>query len=170
MIQNSKESSLFQFTQEKQIKFLSKPLISQGELLQTDTGELVWQTQKPIKTTLVLTRERVKQFDSLDKSVDLPGASIVKNLSNTFLSLLSGDFSRLKIDFHSTVSCKASKYSLELIPKNSELKALFSNIKVSGQLSVETVVIEEARGDLTTIHLTKFSSSTSSLLDRYLDN
>lgn len=157
---DSKPSYLF--TQSKTIASLSRALNSSGVIWMSPTDELVWQVQKPVRSTTVISANGVKQFnrrDELQPSIDNPFAA---DLSTIFLSLLTGDFAALESSFAQSLSCDGDHWELTLEPRSGNLADLLSTLSVTGAENMESVSYRETRGDLTEIQLSVAQDDSSS--------
>lgn len=152
----------FTFTQSKTIASLSRALNSSGVIWMSAADELVWQVQKPVRSTTVISALGVKQFnrrDELQPSIDNPVAA---DLSTIFLNLLSGDFAALNSTFAQTLSCDGDRWALTLKPRTQNLAELLSSLAVTGAQNLESVSYREMRGDLTEIVLSVSEDESSS--------
>lgn len=162
----------FTFTQSKTIASLSRALNSSGVIWMSPADELVWQVQKPVRSTTVISVKGVKQFnrrDELQPSIDNPVAA---DLSTIFLNLLSGDFAALESSFTQSLSCDGDNWELSLKPRAGNLADLLSTLSVTGAGTLTGVSYRETRGDLTEIQLS-ISNDESAFGDNfrvYLDD
>ena len=156
------------FNQEKQIKGLTRSLKSNGVLWLGPEEQLVWQTQFPIKSTLVLSSDDVRQFDKNDQSLSTPSNAMIGNISQVFLNLIKGDFSSLENSFSSEHSCDAGYWKIKLVPHQQPLSNLFNVLIIEGEDYLSKVVIQEKRGDLTTINLIDLGYQKASDFEKYL--
>lgn len=145
-----------QFNQLKHIKVLSRPLKSAGSMLFSQEKGLVWQVQKPIKSTSVLNNSEIKQFNSKDQLMPAQQASQnnkTADLSVIFLNLVSGNFAALEPHFTVTIACvdNTSNWQLKLTPKTKPLSTFFAEITLSGSSHINSMQILEVNQDRTEI-------------------
>lgn len=143
----------YQFMQSKTVAALSRPLLSSGVLALSANQALVWQTLKPLKSTLVINSEGLQQFDRNDVLVsefDLPAAQA---LAQVLLGVLSGDTQTLEAAFTQTLSCDGDAWQLQLVPADAELAQVITGITLSGTATAEKLTFNEARGDHTEIRV-----------------
>lgn len=163
------QNSTASFEQIKQIKALSRPLKSSGELWLSSTQQLVWQMQKPIKSTLVLDGTEVTQFDKNDKKLQTPNNAIIGKISQVFLNLIKGDFNQLETNFETNLECQGEHWKLSLHPKEKMFANLFSRLSIEGETHLSQIVIEEKRGDLTTLQLSQPENKQTFDTEKYID-
>lgn len=153
----------YDFTQSKTVAALSRPLLSSGVIGLSMHRELVWQTLKPLKSTLVINAEGLKQFDRNDVLVSELDLPVARALAQVFLGVLSGDTQMLETAFMQTLSCDGSAWELNLVPTDAEFAQMLTSLTVSGATTIEKLAFREARGDYTEILL-------SAPLQQPLDN
>ncbi|AUD79960.1 hypothetical protein CW740_12130 [Kangiella profundi] len=152
----NEQAKLSQFVQTKKVTILKKPLISKGYLLITDNNQVVWQTQEPIKSTLLIGQQSLKQFNKNDQSVMSPANNNQKMsqlISTTFMAILAGNFEKLDNHFSVALDCTESRWSIELEASSNEMKPIITNINISGQNHIELLSFTEASGDSTRLVL-----------------
>ncbi len=143
----------YEFVQSKTVAALSRPLLSSGVLGLSANQDLVWQTLKPLKSTLVIAAEGLKQFDRNDALVSELDLPVARALAQVFLGVLSGDTQTLTSAFTPALSCDGSAWELNLVPTAAEFAQLLTSITVSGAATIEKLAFREARGDYTEILL-----------------
>ncbi|GAA4346682.1 outer membrane lipoprotein carrier protein LolA [Kangiella taiwanensis] len=152
--QISSQPQLNEFKQLKTVAVLTQPLKSSGYLLLADNDRVVWQTQKPIKSTTVIGPNSFKQYNKQDEAISAPANSNNQTsqlISSTFLSILSGDFEELNTNFDVIAICKSSGWSLNLTSTHSDIQRVIKHIEVSGNTSIQRLTFTEANGDITQI-------------------
>ena len=152
----NEQAKLSQFVQTKKVTILKKPLISKGYLLITDNNQVVWQTQEPIKSTLIIGQQSLKQFNKNDQSVMSPANNNQKMsqlISSTFMAILAGNFEKLDNHFSVALECAETGWSIELEASSNDMKPIITNITISGQNHIELLSFTEASGDSTQLVL-----------------
>ncbi|WP_018623682.1 outer membrane lipoprotein carrier protein LolA [Kangiella aquimarina] len=150
------QAMLNEFVQTKQVTILKKPLISKGYLLISDDNQVIWQTQQPIKSTLLIGQQTLRQFNKNDQPVMSPANNNQKMsqlISSTFLAILAGDFEKLDNHFSVALDCTETRWSIELEASSNDMKPIITNINISGQNHIETLSFTEASGDSTQLVL-----------------
>jgi hypothetical protein len=147
------ETLHYEFTQTKTVAALSQPLVSNGVLGLSANQELVWQTLRPLKSTLVIGGGTLKQFNRNDQLVNEMANPVAAELAQIFLSLLSGDTQALETAFMQNLTCEGSGWQLQLVPTDSDLQNILEALTLSGAEHIETISFRETRGDYTEILL-----------------
>lgn len=163
------QNSSASFEQIKQLKALSRPLKSSGKLWLSSKQQLVWQMQKPIKSTLVLDGAEVTQFDKSDQKLQTPNNAIIGKISQVFLNLIKGDFNQLETNFEANLECQGEHWKLSLYPKEKTFENLFSHLSIEGETYLSQIVIEEKRGDLTILQLSRPENKKTFNTEKYID-
>ncbi|TQV87857.1 LolA family protein [Aliikangiella coralliicola] len=157
------------FIQTKEIKALSRPLISRGKIWLSPSNKLIWQVSSPLKSTMVIGAGEMYQFDKNDLPVEIPPNAIANEISTLFFNLLSGNLESLKSHFTITKQCNEMGWSIKLSPIKNEFSKLLKTIELTGQVHIESILFEESRGDLTKIRLTALKEQAPQVLEKYLE-
>lgn len=173
-----------EFTQTKTVAALARPLVSAGVLGISSAGELIWQTQRPLKATLVITAESLRQYDRRDELVSELAIPVVQAFARLLLSVFRGDLAALDNTFRQTLACTDVTWELTLVPTGGEFALLVRSVTLGGSLGgalggtpgeettaaadtvparLQRIAFEEVRGDRTEILL-------SAPIARPLDN
>lgn len=147
------ENVHYEFTQTKTVAALSQPLISSGLLGLSDEQELLWQTLRPLKSTLVIGAGGLKQFNRNDQLVNDVANPAAVQLAQVFLNLLSGNTDVLDATFTQDLTCDGDAWELNLVPISSDLRNMLEALALSGSEHIDKVSFREARGDFTEIVL-----------------
>jgi outer membrane lipoprotein-sorting protein len=144
-----------EFEQTKTLKGFRNPLVSRGEFLVARGQGVWWHTQQPFETTLVVTQTRLFTRNADGSASDLvdaqaePGARQVNEL---VFALLAADLDALAAKFTLVAQpVGAAGWTLVLTPRDANLAKFLVRATLSGERDVQTVRIEEARGDATLI-------------------
>lgn len=154
------QESLHEFSQEKHIKILAKPLKSSGYLLLADNDAVVWQTLTPIKSTTLISESQFKQFNKNDQPVSMPANADNQTsqlISSTFLAILSGNLDSLRENFEVIALCNQSAWDISLTPKNPRIQRLIKHIQINGSEQIEHLSFTEANDDATKLLFTPIS-------------
>lgn len=166
------QQPLHQFSQEKHIKVLAKPLKSSGYLLLADNDAVVWQTLKPIKSTTVISESAFKQFNKNDQPVSLPANADTQTsqlISSTFLAILSGNLNDLHANFDLVAVCDQASWDISLTPTHPRIQRLIKHIQIDGSSHIEHLSFTEANDDTTKLLITPVSeASIQNQLGSYL--
>lgn len=163
------------FTQIRRMALFDSPLQSNGLFLLNKEHGLLWQQQHPFAVTLVLTNDKLSQTfaHQSPQIITEQENPMAFYFSHVFLSLFNGDTSRLQQQFSlqftvlnpSTKTPDSSNWQLQLTPKNSPLNQIFQTITIEGNLFINTLVIQEIRGDQNEIHFINQTTTPNQLSD-----
>jgi len=144
-----------EFEQTKTLKGFKNPLVSRGQFLVARGQGVWWHTQQPFESTLVVTRTRLftrNPDGTTNNLVDAQAEPGVQQVNALVFSLLAADPEALADKF--TVQAQpvgTSGWSLVLTPRDANLAKFLVRATLAGERDVQTVRIEEARGDATQI-------------------
>lgn len=150
------------FSQEKQIKVLSRPLRSSGAFTLGETEGLIWDTQFPIQNRIKVNTSGLYEWRGKNNSSGTDQWRIkpesqsagFSRYAKSFQALLNADIQQLQQNFELYWQNTTGEWSLGLKPKQtSPLNKLISWIKVSGSDRVTMIQILEQSGDFSKITL-----------------
>jgi hypothetical protein len=147
------ETLHYEFTQTKTVAVLANALVSNGILGLSANKELVWQTLRPLKSTLVIDADGLSQFNRNDQLVNDIANPIATELAQVFLSVLSGNTAALESAFTQTLTCEGSNWQLRLVPTDNDLKHMLESLTLNGAEHIDKISFRETRGDYTVIEL-----------------
>jgi hypothetical protein len=149
-----------EFQQQKKTKHLRRPIKSSGTVVLSNKHGVIWQTVKPVKSTMVITSSQIKTIDSQDRQkVIAPGS----DLNTLFSNALSGNWTLLKAHFDLSTSPSPHKEQKQqqdnmcvtLLPTSTTVKKTFQQMKVCGdKTKITSLNIVEANGGTTNIEIT----------------
>jgi len=138
------------FLQEKHIRGLPQPLISQGRFTLAAGKGLLWHLTAPIKRHLRITEEGVAHQAGNEWRLQ----PVQKNRqTRLFLAVLRGDSAELQKQFELALSGDEQHWQLTLTPKSAILQQIFTSIQISGGALVSTIELIETSGERTVIKL-----------------
>jgi hypothetical protein len=146
------------FIQRKYFTVLKHPILSKGEVyLEKDRG-LVWQTNSPVFSRLLLKNNELYSDDGRNPIKKIKGGD---TLAKVIMHAILGDISALKQQF--TISNSNKQHCAELTPKDSQLSNVMRLIELCGSISsendklssnvIEHIVLFEQSGNRTEIAL-----------------
>ena len=144
-----------EFEQTKTLKGFKNPLVSHGEFLVARGVGVWWHVQQPFESTLVMTKTQLftRAADGSAVSlVDAQAESGVKQVTEMILSLMAADIDVLGDKF--TVVAQAvgaNGWTLTLTPRDANIAKFLVRATLTGERDVQTVRLEEARGDASLI-------------------
>lgn len=113
------------FVQRKYFKVLKHPIKSQGELYFDVSIGLLWQTEQPIYSALLLKKSGLFTENGTGDSQELKGASAI---SQVLLNIMSGDSEQLAQNF--TINASTIDHCLSLTPKLTQLAKIIDNVQL----------------------------------------
>ncbi len=142
------------FVQTKNIKILTKPLISYGYILYDNKKGLIWQLDKPIKRTSVFTQHDFIIYNKNDDK--LTNANIIDHksmmqFSNIFSSIFSGGITSRKSIFSASVQCDNNQWHLFLKPNSKQLQKIITLVDILWSGYLQQMIIHDSNGDSTKI-------------------
>jgi outer membrane lipoprotein-sorting protein len=145
------QSSITQgkFQQEKQLKFLTKPLISNGLFIYHQKQGVIWQTESPLQSILLMNESTMLTGE--EKQAVPPA------LGHVFKALLGGEMDQLTDHFVVTGKQQGMSWSLQLAPKDEFFKKVITTINVTGDSEIRNWELHESGGNVTRIHFTDIS-------------
>ena len=144
-----------EFEQTKTLKGFRNPLVSHGEFLVARGQGVWWHTREPFESTLVVTKTRLftrNPDGSTGNLADAQAQPGVRQVNELVFSLLAADLDALADKFAITAQpAGATGWSLVLVPRDANVAKFLARATLAGERDVQSVRIEEARGDTTLI-------------------
>ncbi|WP_027728118.1 outer membrane lipoprotein carrier protein LolA [Treponema sp. C6A8] len=141
------------FVQKRRIASNGRSLKSSG-IFTVGNGEIVWQTQKPVKNTVTITKGKITTTDSRGKEtvLDSSQSQVFTLISKMMASLFAGNREQLQeyflIDFDGSLGDNPAHWKTILTPRDSTIAQAVSRIILTGNLdymlSMESIL---ANGD-----------------------
>jgi hypothetical protein len=159
-----------EFEQTKTLKGFRNPLVSKGEFLVARGQGVWWHTRQPFESTLVVTRTRLFTRNPDGSATDLVDAQAepgVRQINELVFSLLAADLDALSDRF--TLAAQpagAGGWTLVLTPRDAQLAKFLVRATLAGESDVQTVRLEEARGDTTLIRFSRQVPSAALTADQ----
>lgn len=143
------EAMMGQFVQARYLRGFDRPILSEGEFFLLPQSALIWQTEKPFFSRMVIDEKGLSQ--------GLKGAEVTrlsfkqfpgfKLLRDTFENSLSGNWQPLEEMAGAKLLPADGKYSLRFSPKTSGLTLPFAYLNFEIGDFLETVEIVKSNGD-----------------------
>lgn len=156
------------FTQLRQIKGMTQPLKSSGELLIAQDKGLWWHQAKPFPLTLVLDDKRMVQVmnGQAPQIITADTNPQMFQFNHLLRALFQADRKVLEQNF--TLDFQdlgQQKWQLILTPKTSPLDKLFNIITLQGADYLDAIQLNDRQGDTTDITLSNQRLTPASLTD-----
>ncbi len=144
-----------EFEQTRTLKGFKNPLVSKGEFLVARGQGVWWHTQQPFESTLVVTKSRLFTRNADGSAANLMDAQSdagAKQVNEMIFSLLAADLDALADRFAIVAQpVGAAGWTLTLTPRDANLARFLARATLTGEHDVQTLRIDEARGDATQI-------------------
>jgi outer membrane lipoprotein-sorting protein len=143
------------FTQEKRIQGMTRPVVSEGRLLFSRDQGVVWQIERPYRAAYLLTGTHMIEVaaDGTRRAVAVADQPGLPEVSRVFRSVLGADTAALAEQFRIEATGTLARWTLRLTPRADALKKAIPLIVLSGGEFLERVELDEAAGDHTLIRL-----------------
>lgn len=142
------------FEQQRNIRVLKRPLVSQGHFYYKKNTGVCWALEKPYKAILVIGEKTIMEKSSSGQFVELAGANNAQFdlFSKLFFSVFNGEFLQLG-DFFKLYTQPSSDadWVIGLEPKKSLLKKAIERVVVQGNEAITSVTLIDPAGDITRI-------------------
>lgn len=145
------------FKQEKKLSLLTDKVISSGKMYFSD-GKLRWEYVSPYKYVFVFNKQQIfiKSEDKTQK-IDAANNQIFKNITRMMSNGVTGVNLSSNSDFTVEMYTQGDVWVAKLLPKQSKMKKMFSDITIffnSSRNLASKIVMNEASGDQTVISIT----------------
>ena len=139
------------FTQIKTLQTNGRKLTSTGKFIFSKEG-ILWQTEKPFPSSLILTKEAMVQIAANGKKSVMSGKDnqIFANISDTLSSVFYGNVDALKKNFQCELVQEAdNSWKILLTPKDSTIASVMKSMVLAG-----------AGADLSSLEMSEASENT----------
>lgn len=154
------------FIQEKHLRALPQPLVSNGQFVLARDHGLLWLLQTPLKQDYRLNATGIARRDTSGWQV-IPTRTAGTEQNKLFFAVLQGDSSGLERDFELTLQGDAKDWQLRLTPRSLVLKQIFTGIQIHGGQFVDRIELLETQGDSTVLRMPSSVSATMSDAERH---
>ncbi len=154
-----------EFEQTKTIKGFRNALVSHGEFMVARGQGVWWHTRQPYEATLVVTRTRLftrAPDGSTGNVMDAQAEPGLRQVNELVFSLLSADLDALAERFTVTAQATgAAGWTMTLTPRDANVAKFLKSATLAGDRFVQSVRIDEARGDSTQIRFSQQASAAA---------
>jgi hypothetical protein len=153
------------FEQRKSLKGFRHPVVSRGDFVVMRERGVVWRTQEPFPSSLLVTRDRVvaRQADgTVAKRLNASEEPAVRTISETLFALMTADVRALAARFDiqgETVG--AEGWRLALQPRDAGVAKWLTRVELEGDRFLRAVRLQEGSGDSTQIQLSKLQAAAA---------
>ncbi len=147
------------FNQIKKIKKINREIKSSGTFIVAVEDGILWNTQKPIASSMAITKSGIVQTSAQGKKSVMAagGNATFEQVSTLITSLFNGNADALTKNFDIDFKGSADKWNAVLVPKDSSVKGFISQIEMAGRSSIDSVVLNEPSGDFTKYEFSNYS-------------
>lgn len=153
------------FEQRKTVRGFRHPLVSSGEFTVSRRRGVLWRTQLPFASTLVVTRDRVlaRQADgSVARALNASEEPAVRTISETLFGVMAADLALLAQRFHIEGELAGREgWRLALQPRDAGMARWVARVELEGDRFLRAVRLQEAGGDATQIRLQRHATDTA---------
>jgi len=147
------------FEQRKTVKGFRHPLLSSGEFTVSRRRGVLWRTQSPFASALVVTRDRVlaRQADgSVARVLNASEEPAVRTISETLFGVMAADLALLQQRFQIDGELAGREgWRLALQPRDAGMARWVGRVELEGDRFLRGVRLQEAGGDTTQIRLAR---------------
>lgn len=136
-----------EFTQQRFLKALPKPLVSSGRFQLVPGKSLLWHVQKPFEQKVRVDETGMQHWRNGQWQPDARTGGAARAQLDFFMDMIGGRFDSLRRHFGMKLSGNAQQWSLQLDPSSVLMKKIFRRIDIDGDTHVRTVVLDEVQGD-----------------------
>lgn len=139
------------FNQTKVIKKIGREIKSSGTFIVSVDDGVLWNTQKPFKSSMAITKSGIVQTAANGKkSVVAAGSNATfEQVSSLMTSLFNGDSDALNQNFDIEFIGSTENWNVNLTPKDASVRSFIDVIEMAGGKSIDTMVLHEPSGDFT---------------------
>ena len=137
------------FKQTKAVKGSSRTFVSTGRI-QIATGYgIVWYTEKPYASMLVVGKDVLIQKirDGEPTHLDMAENPIYTQIATSLECVFSADFTVMSQMFTTYLSGDSSSWELRLVPKSKSVASFMESIEMKGSDRFESLTLYETTGD-----------------------
>ncbi|MBX9902053.1 MAG: outer membrane lipoprotein carrier protein LolA [Burkholderiaceae bacterium] len=154
-----------QFEQQKTVAGFKKPLVSNGEFLLSKSRGIIWRTNKPFSSTLIIGNHKLtgRQSDGSETfQFDTEREPALRLINELMLALVAGDLATLQRHFKVEGELIGrNEWTLRLTSTDANLASIFKIVAIEGDRYVRSVRMAEVSGDNTLIRFEKLSEAPS---------
>ncbi len=144
------------FVQHKHLAELDHALVSSGRYVVARDRGLLWQVEKPVHSTLVITPKALTESSQGQQTAHISAQQqpALGAVASILLAVFQGNTEQLSHYFDMQRSDDGSSGSaLTLIPKTDAVKNFITRLKISGGDTVRRIRIDQPGGDYSVIDL-----------------
>lgn len=153
------------FEQRKMVKGFRNPLVSSGDFVVSRSRGVLWRTQQPFASSLLVTRERVlaRQGDgSVARVLSAADEPAVRTISETLFGVMAADLGVLAQRFRIEGELVGAEgWRLLLLPRDAALARWVTRVELEGDRFLRSVRLHEGSGDSTHIRMSRHAAAAA---------
>jgi len=151
------ERSQAQFTEQKYMKVLKKPVESSGTLIYEAPDRMIKRTLKPKPETMTVDADRLTlERQGRTRALRLQDYPTLWAFIESIRSTLKGDLSALQRFYQVELSGEPQHWLLSMKPKDVKMSRVISSVEIAGtQGKIRTVKVQETQGDHSVMTITE---------------
>ena len=147
-----------EFSQERKIAILSKPLISQGQLDFSPAKGLRWRVTSPIEHTLIMRGDQINQYGRACSKIPPQAGAWQAEFVKIFSALVKADLKALQPYFDISIGGSPANWNAQLVAIHIDLRRALGTVTLFGIADeIQRVQLQQG-SDTTTM---KFATSPS---------
>lgn len=153
-----------QFTQEKTISIMTRPLQSSGHFTLHHKQGIWWHNDAPVPGDMIISDTGIVQRNASGaiQRIDSVQQPALRIMSDIIRQLVSGDWKQLSAQFTIDAQAQTSAWHATLTPTPGSLFERYANhIELKGQDFVTFIAIHEKSGDKTLINFSQLTSDVA---------
>ena len=150
-----------QFEQLKQVAGFRKPLRSTGRFVLARGRGIIWNTETPFASRLIVTPERLlSESAGGTQTLDAAEEPALRSINAILFDLIGGDVAKLQARFDVLATVQdGGRWEMKLTPKPGLIAQAFDAIELHGAVHVDRVVLFESNGDRSEITFSKLAET-----------
>ncbi|NRB38733.1 MAG: outer membrane lipoprotein carrier protein LolA [Pseudomonadales bacterium] len=140
-----------EFSQQKKLRILKKPLQSEGDFIIARGQGIIWNVLKPVQSQMIIGHDSIYFSEQMSGNAERSMSYIAKILN----AILAGELKHLQQQFiisDSTID-NQQQWQLTLTPKSLLMRKALASIELQGSQVIDSIQLNENSGDYTLIQL-----------------
>lgn len=138
------------FTQERRLKILTKPLVSEGQLNYFSGKGIIWEIEIPIKSKVIISQNKITEINLNENPVSRPNLG---GIYTALDALFNGNKGIINKNFTINYDGSIKNWHIELTPKFAPLNKIFKTIEMHGENQIKRITLNDNNQDSTVITL-----------------
>lgn len=150
------------FAQRKTLQGFKNPLVSSGRFLVARDAGVIWDTQQPFASMLVVGANSIR----IDGMEQIGGEQpAVARINQLLVAAMAGELATLRSGFAIEAALDDASWTLRLTPRDGAMVQVITAIELAGDRHVEHIRIFDGDGNRTDIELSGHNAQPPALTD-----